>query len=190
MSAAPKIVVGTPPGRVLVERNGGVVAVQAKGSAVIRVEAPQRAASVQVAIPGPPGPAGPAGASGADVRNAICPSGVAVDDLVYITGDEVGGALQVDTVDIDDPAKMPALGVVLTKPTATTCTVHLRGELTGLSGLTAGAPVFVGTNSQLTTTVPALPGSGIRHLQRMGGMISATKMLFDPSTLLIEMAPT
>ena len=107
---------------------------------------------------------------------ADCPTSVAVDDLVYVTGPEVGGFYQVDTVDITDRSKMPAIGIVTEKTTATRCEVVTLGEIElGLS-LTPGSRYFVGTNGQPSSTMPPR-GSTETIRQIIGYALSADTMM-------------
>ena len=73
-----------------------------------------------------------------------------------------------------------AIGVIITKPTTTTCEVLISGKLEGitfgLSGLTFGKAIFVGTSGGVTTTVPATG-----HLQKMGLAIKSDAIFLLPS---------
>jgi len=70
-----------------------------------------------------------------------------------------------------------AIGVVLSKPTPTTCEVLISGKVEGLSGLTFGRPVFVAPDGSLTTVKPTTG-----HLQHMGLAIRADAIFLLPST--------
>lgn len=86
---------------------------------------------------------GGGGGSGVAVDSASlysCPATVAVRDVVYLSAADA-----VDKADADDPAKFPAIGFVVTKPSATTCTVRYAGELGGFSGLTLGSTYYSAT---------------------------------------------
>lgn len=79
---------------------------------------------------------------------------------------------------------MPAVGVLTTKTTTTTGTVTLLGEVTGLSGLTPGAPLWVslagvlisGSNASIT---PASEGSRV-GVQSMGTALASDVALIVP----------
>lgn len=81
------------------------------------------------------------------------PGTVAVGDVVASTG---SGAA--DKADADNPAARPAIGIVVSKPTATSAVVQYVGEVGGLSGLSAGSAYFLDvTAGAMTTTAPASP---------------------------------
>lgn len=76
-----------------------------------------------------------------------CLSGDAVGDWVYISA-----ASTVAKADADDTAKLPVIGVIVSKPTATSCVVQTTGQVT-LSGLTEGSIYYLsGTAGAITAT--------------------------------------
>lgn len=119
----------------------------------------------------------PAAAAGSVIVSAsgqfTVPAGVAVGDVVYITG-----SLAADQADNTSVATAPAVGIVVAKPLATTATVAYLGEVAGFVGLTAGAVYYLGTLGGMTTTPPNVGGNVI---QRIGVAISATALLLNPS---------
>jgi hypothetical protein len=68
------------------------------------------------------------------------------------------------------------IGYVISKPTSTTAEVLISGKVTGLSGLTFGKVVFVGTSGEVTTTVPAT------DRQKLGIAIGSDTIFLLPST--------
>lgn len=82
-------------------------------------------------------------------------AGVAVRQLLYLSG---SGAA--DLADASDPAKMPAIGFVASKPTATTAVLSDEDELGGFVGLTPGAAYYAdpATPGGITATQPTTPG--------------------------------
>jgi hypothetical protein len=115
--------------------------------------------------------------------DAVCAAGDAIGDVVYISADKVGSLYSVAKVDIDNaaPWRGIGIGVVKSKPTATTCRVQLGGLLQGVySGLTPGRRLFVNTSSQLSPAPPAPPVSGRRLSQRIAYAVSADTILIDP----------
>jgi hypothetical protein len=91
----------------------------------------------------------------------ICPAGVAIRDVVYEFG-----ANNCDKANASTIATMPAIGVVMSKPTPTSCVVARSGEVAGFGVLTADVPYFVGTIAgTLTSSAPA--GTG-RVVQPVG----------------------
>jgi hypothetical protein len=133
-------------------------------------------------IQGPPGPMGPAGGDG-ETFAATCLASVAVGQLVRVTG---AGPL-VAPVDIDDVAQMPAVGIVIDKPTPTTATVQVGGIAT-LSGLVAGGRYTVGPGAVLLLGGPPRPLSGQRAVQLCGEALDTTRLVlrFSSSFTLIN----
>ena len=108
-----------------------------------------------------------------------CSAGEAVGDCVYVSGAEVLGVIQVRKVDVTDPAKMPAIGIILDKPTATTCTVAYSGGVTIgiLPPFLPGRMYFVGHSSKPDATRPASPAM----VQVVGVAVTSGRLLFNPS---------
>ena len=89
-----------------------------------------------------------------------CPSDVAVGDAVYFTGPSA-----VDLADALSVSTAPAIGLVFSKPTTTTCIVMLEGEFTGLSGIVTDATYYLDdTAGDVTTTPPSAPGEVVQPL--------------------------
>lgn len=82
-------------------------------------------------------------------------AGVTVRQLLYRSG--TGAAALADA---SDPAKMPAIGFVASKPTATTAVLADEDELGGFVGLTPGAAYYAdpATPGGITATQPTTPG--------------------------------
>lgn len=75
----------------------------------------------------------------------------------------------------------PTIGFVLAAvSSAANATVYFPGSIvTGLSGLTVGSPVYLGTTSgQATNTAPTGSGNLVQHL---GYALSATSFIFSPT---------
>ncbi len=128
--------------------------------------------------------------AGINVRAANCLAGDSAEDLVYVTGAPVGGLLQVAQIDIEDGAKMPAIGVIVSKSTATDCIVQLHGEFELSSGtLTSGNPVFASVLGVLTTAPPSRPVAGSRLIQHIGIAMTPKKLFIDPESTVHEVRP-
>lgn len=151
---------------VLVETTAPTLLIQAKG--------------------GPEGPPGPPGTPDLVVA-ADCSAAEAVGDLVYVDSAS-GSTPDVRKVDPDDAATMPAVGIIVSKPTATTAQVQMAGTV-ALSGLTPG-PYWVGTDSKLATSRPANPGSGVRALQIVGHAYSEVDFYIAPNLAITRVLPT
>lgn len=102
------------------------------------------------------------------------PAGVAVLDVVYSTG-----GFTADQADSGSGVTIPAMGVVVAKPTATTATVAYSGVVSGFAGFTPGAEQFVGALGATVEagSLPTVPGSVI---QKIGTALDSTTLLLDP----------
>jgi len=97
-------------------------------------------------------------------------AGVTVPQLLYRSG--TGAAALADA---SNPAKMPAIGFVASKPTATTAVLADEDELGGFVGLTPGAAYYAdpATPGGITATQPTTPG---QVAQAVGEAKTATVM--------------
>lgn len=110
----------------------------------------------------------------------ICANTDVVGDCVRIDDDKAGGYFQVEAVDIDVDND-PAIGIIISKSAATFCTVQIFGIVADVYGsLTPGKTYMVGTDSQLTQSVPK-PTSGFRWVQQMGTALSSTELFLNPT---------
>lgn len=95
-------------------------------------------------------------------------AGIAVRELLYRSGSGTAAL-----ADASDPAKMPAIGFVASKPTATSAVLADEDELDGFVGLTPGAVYYADptTPGGITATQPVTVG----HVaQAIGEAKSAT----------------
>lgn len=92
-----------------------------------------------------------------------CPLTVAVGDSVYQTG-----ANAVDQADNGSTATMPCVGVVLSKPTTTSCLVTRQGIVNGYppGSFTPKETYFVGTTGSIVDGpgVPTTPGTVVHEI--------------------------
>ena len=126
----------------------------------------------------------PTGTGASFTFDADCPSGAAVGDAVYVTGVKVGGVTQVATADITSYSAMPALGVIVSKPTTVTCLVQYAGEVAVYSGLTPGRVYMLDQNGEPTAALPTV-GSD-HYVQRIGIATSTDSMLLSLDTTLVK----
>jgi hypothetical protein len=110
--------------------------------------------------------------------NAACPSGLATKDFVYITGPSIGGVYQVAKADITDYSKLPAVGVVIDKPTPTTCKIQWQGEVTIFSGLIPHKIYFLDTLGQ-ASDIPPTPTTNL-FIQVLGTALDTNVLLISP----------
>jgi len=108
-----------------------------------------------------------------------------VGNFVYITGPSIAGLPQVTTVDPTDDAKMPALGIIVTKPTGTTCTVQLAGDVT-IPGLIPNKRYFVGSAGTLSPTPPVPTPGNYAYVQLVGIATDTNLLTLLPTGLLIK----
>lgn len=111
--------------------------------------------------------------------HAACPATVTLKHLVRITGPAILGVRQVDIVDPTDQNKMPAVGIVVEKPTTTTCTVLVFGEANGglFSGLTPNGRYFVGLDAKVAFPPPDPTGPGAYCMIQLIGVALGTTIL-------------
>lgn len=108
-----------------------------------------------------------------------CPSTVAVRDVVYLSG-----AGTVDKARADSAATMPAIGVVLSKPSSTTCVVKAMDSVDGFTGLTADTLQYVSptTAGALTETAPTTAG---QLVQQVGFSRNTTTLVVQLGTTIL-----
>lgn len=111
---------------------------------------------------------------GADVKVLPSSENLAAGDLVNVWDD--AGTSKVRKADNSNNRR--AVGFVLAGVTApANATVYLEGTISGLTGLTPGAAVFLGTLGAATATAPSAAGS---ISQEIGIAVSATEVSFEP----------
>lgn len=88
---------------------------------------------------------------------ANCLSSDLVNHFVRVTGNTLS-VPNVTRVDVTDSTKMPAVGVIVQKPTATTCLVQVSGQITSFSPVAAGSWYYVGASSFPVAAPPSFPG--------------------------------
>ena len=125
------------------------------------------------------------GAATQGTFSATCTISESVGDFVRATS---GGGPTVAAVDIDATPTEVAIGIIINKPTATTCLVQRSGTVT-LGGLTAGANYFVGLASTATAPRPAAPGSGKRTIQIVGQALTSTLLALAISPRVTRIIP-
>jgi hypothetical protein len=93
---------------------------------------------------------------------ATCTGAESLYDLVYVI--QTGPIVR--TIDIDDLAKMPPIGMII-RLDGTSCTVQTSGEV-ALSGLDIGEAYWAGVDGQIAPNPPPRPTSGKRFIQVVG----------------------
>lgn len=102
-----------------------------------------------------------------------CEATAAVGDWVHLSTTIDGKVI----VNIDNLVDTPTIGLILSKPTTTTCRVGLYGDVSGygLAGLTMGREVFLSSTGTETPIAPLLD-----YIQILGLATSSTSMFLNP----------
>lgn len=116
---------------------------------------------------------------------AHCSTSDQVGNLVRVVGPKIGAIYQVISCDISNPNFMPAIGIIVSKPTTSTCVVQRFGAAATpgiIAPLITGKRCFVGFDSKPTVTPPLAVNSptGVAMIQIVGVAIG---------TNLIELVP-
>jgi hypothetical protein len=89
-------------------------------------------------------------------------------------------ANSVRQADASTIAKMPVIGIIISKPTASSCIIARSGEVT-LAGLTVGQEYYASTTpGQLTTTVPTASGEVAQYVEYARNTTTLVVQLRDP----------
>lgn len=116
---------------------------------------------------------------------AGCDASLVVGEWVYITGPSVSGRYQVARSDIGDYSKMPAVGVVVDKPSSTLCQVQWGGEVSGLGTLVPRRVYFLQSDSKIGLGPPVASG---QYVQRLGVALDTSRLLVNLNTSLVKRA--
>ena len=121
----------------------------------------------------------------ADIRGSDCTVAEAIGDLVYLAGPPVSGRDQVRRADPSDVAKMPAVGVIVNKLSATSCQVQWMGETTSIfSGLATGKSCFVGPDGRVAA-LPSRSPAG-KFAQIVGVATAPTRFYVRPDGVMAK----
>lgn len=101
-----------------------------------------------------------------------CESSSSVGDLVYLDPNNENKVL----VNSNNSVIQQTIGVIKSKPSNETAKILILGIASLYSSLTISGKIFLGTNGQITQT---LPTSGYRQI--LGVAASETEILFIPS---------
>lgn len=106
---------------------------------------------------------------------ANCLASDAINQFVRVVGNTLG-VPNVTRADPTDASKMPAVGVIVQKPTTTTCLVQVSGQILSFSPITAGTWYYVGAASSPVSAPPALPA--IQQIIGVG--LDTSRLLLRP----------
>ena len=119
---------------------------------------------------------------------ALCTAFDNPGDAIQITGDAIGGSLQVARCNPFDVTKMPAVGLLLSKSDATHAVVALFG-VQPLAGFAPGARIFVGQDGRPSASPMVPPRTQPMLVQALGVAIDSARMLLVPSPDMIRVGP-
>lgn len=122
------------------------------------------------------------GGGGADpgLFSATCAASVAVGQFVKLDGTAGPG---VEPADAFFVAKIPSIGVVVDKPTTTSCSVRTLGAAAVFSGLLAGKVYWLNALGTIDAAPPVAPLGTVRFAQAVGYAL-------DSTTLMVDVDPT
>lgn len=105
-----------------------------------------------------------------DTRN--CLVSATIGDLV------MESSTTINTVDVvtDNTDIRPVFGIIISKPTTTTCVILLLGVIAGFGGLTKGRKIYLSTSGSLTSTPPTTG-----YLQSLGVAKESDEIDFYPN---------
>ena len=119
-------------------------------------------------------------------KTAACATTDSVGDLVCISAGFTGGNYTVTKADPSDYTKMPAVGVIVSKPTATLAVVQFSLEIKEIyAALVPGRVYFVGTNGWPSAVPPAPTPGGRAYVQPVGVAVDETVLRLDPAKTMI-----
>jgi hypothetical protein len=105
--------------------------------------------------------------------------------LTVSVGDVVYPSISVDNFVIsntDNTVIIPSIGIVVSKPTSTTCGVQLYGPCSLIiSGIDRAKKVFLATDGTLTTTPPTTG-----YLQKIGFSYEQNRVFIDPYEVRVK----
>jgi hypothetical protein len=112
-----------------------------------------------------------------------------VGKAVYSSGPKIGDLYQVRLADPTDETKMPVVGFVVRKPSATECIVQWSGELKDVfTGLTIGR-YNAHEDGDIDKLAPVAGGSGYAWVQAVGFAMTEDIFYVDPSMDIIIRKP-
>jgi hypothetical protein len=119
---------------------------------------------------------GPSPGTDPAVFNATCDAGVAVGTFVRLTGN---AGPEVEAADAYLQAKIPSVGIVVSKTSPTVCVVRNLGAVALFVGLTPGKVYWLGADGAIQATPPpAAPGT-MRYAQIVGYALDGSTLMVD-----------
>jgi hypothetical protein len=118
----------------------------------------------------------------------VCTVVEEVGDMVYSYVDFLpGDTMEVRVCDSTDLAKLPAIGMIVEKPTSVLCVVQRIGVVSGVyTGLTRGKPYYVDENGELARWDDLVrPG----WAQLVARAVSSEELWLDPQLSMTGLVP-
>lgn len=123
--------------------------------------------------------------SGNLISDGNCLAGNSVLDVVYVTGPDIGGFIQVASADSTDLAKMPAIGMIISKSSPTVCKILLWGSVI-YGVLVPNARYYVGLSGGIVL-YSALPVPRPLYVQAIGQAMDAARLALMPEKDMVKL---
>jgi len=120
------------------------------------------------------------------VVDVACLISDAVGDCMCIRGDRIGDRWRVTEADPFDEAKMPAVGILLSKLTPTTGEMQILGPCDLFTGLDWASPGYFVGASGITDTAPAPAPGGWVLVQHIGKPVADDLLLLTGENILVK----
>lgn len=115
---------------------------------------------------------------------AQCLATDSVGDCVFANAEAVGGVYQMTKVDPNDPDKMPAAGIIISKSSDTDCIIQVSGLVEGVyGGMDIRKTLYVDVDGGLTQVLPPLTPGDRMFVQAMGMAVDDNALVLTPSAM-------
>ncbi len=126
----------------------------------------------------------------AEFFRGLCTAVETIGKMVYVSGPKVGSAVPVRLAEPEDGDKMPSIGVVVYKFSATECLVQQSGQVSGIfSGLEEGKTYKVGTSGSIQRLAPVAGVGGYAWVQFIGHAVSEDVLYLSPEMQMAKRLP-
>lgn len=111
-------------------------------------------------------------------QDVACLSTDSVGDPMCVRGDRVNGKWRVERADPTQDAKMPAIGILISKSTPTVGVIQLFGPVMDVfTGLDLNVRAYMVGASGISPTVPSPGGGGYAWVQHIGKPVASDVLL-------------
>lgn len=117
-------------------------------------------------------------------REVDCLAGDDVGNCVYIRGDKNQEKWKVETADPTVDAKMPAIGVLISKSSSTVGVIQLFGACDLFTDMTPGQVILVGQNGTLLDEVPSITAGQYFWAQQIGVAVASDILLLSGNPMM------